>query len=146
MSILAAFVSTQFGRGTPTLSTDGVTDQGVNGVSGANARLRWGADGVLYSRRSTIDAGAEATVRDWLTPKLGMAQFEIRWTTVSGTLTTGTSGVWNNMGSDVNYAVNRAFGAGTGTNACTGNVEIRRASDGVVVAGPTLHSLTAQIV
>lgn len=146
MSILRTMVMAGNSRGTPTLSADSVTDTGTAGVSGANARFRWGLDGVLYTRRNTIDGGVEATLRNWINPRIGMSQFEIRWTTVSGSLTTGTSGVWNNMGSDQIYAVNRALGAGAGSTVCTGNVEIRRASDLVVVAGPTLHSLTAQIV
>lgn len=132
--------------GVPSLAGNSVTDQGVAGVSGAQARLTFGADGILRSLRNTLDGGVPAVVRDWLSPRIGMSQFEIRWTTTLGALSIGVSGTWYNMGSDVPFGVIRALGAGAGTTTCTGNVEIRRASDLVVVAGPSSHSVTATIV
>lgn len=67
---------------------------------------------------------------DWLSPKLGMGDYEARATITSGTLTSGTAGSWLNLGTTRSWNVQQS---GVGEKACTFTLEIRRASDGEVL-------------
>lgn len=65
----------------------------------------------------------------WLSPQVGMGQFEVRATLVSGSLTTGTTGSWLNLGTTRTWTVSRS---GEGVSAAVLTIEIRLASSGVV--------------
>jgi hypothetical protein len=69
------------------------------------------------------------------------ADYEIRWTNTSGTLSTGTVGAWLNLGTSRSWDVSRS---GVGGKSCTGTVEIRRASDSVVLATGSI-AITATV-
>lgn len=79
---------------------------------------------------------------DWVDPgAVGIgSDYEIRCTTISGTLAVGNTGVWEALSSAREYSVQRAT---NGTTTYSGTIEIRRASDSVVVASVTM-SLSAE--
>jgi hypothetical protein len=53
------------------------------------------------------------------------ADYEVRWTNTSGTLSTGTAGTWLSLSSNRQFLV---LFNGTGVKSCTGTVEIRMAA------------------
>lgn len=79
---------------------------------------------------------------DWITPQTNMANYESRVTVTSGTLTTGTEGAWQNLGTTRSWTKSRTVTAGS--SSCTFTLEIRRASDAVVVDSATI-TLTATL-
>jgi len=80
------------------------------------------------------------TVWAWLTGGVA-ADYEARWTNVSGTLTAGTAGSWQVLSTTREWNVQRSV---LGVKACQGTLEIRRVSDGVVMATATID-LSAEI-
>jgi hypothetical protein len=83
------------------------------------ASITFNADGT-YTRLN----GASG---NWATPTTGGvgAGYDIRWTNVSGTLTSGTAGTWQNLSSARTYGRNRV---GVGSATAVGTIEIRDAS------------------
>jgi hypothetical protein len=81
----------------------------------------------------TIDGGGGGS---WMVGLGGVASdYEIMWTNTSGTLSTGTAGVWLNLGTTRIFDVQRTT---VGGKSCTGTVQIRRASDSVVLASGSI--------
>lgn len=71
------------------------------------------------------------------------ADYEVRVTTASGTGFAGDAlATWLGLGSTRTWRLTRASPDGTTTG--TANVEIRRVSDSVVIAGPVTFTLTAE--
>lgn len=68
--------------------------------------------------------------------------YSILLTTTAGTLSSGTAGTYQNLGTSRTFAVTRTS---VGTKQWTGTVTIRRDIDSVVMAGPTNISLTATV-
>jgi hypothetical protein len=102
----------------------------------ATAVYTLGSDGNIYGTEisnTVIDRG------DWITPQTNMSSFECRATLVSGTLTSGTVGTWLNLGSNRTWTRTRTT---LGVSSTTMTVEIRRASDAVVVDSASI-TLTA---
>lgn len=74
---------------------------------------------------------------DWITPKAAAgAAYECRATLISGTLTSGTTGSWLALSTTRTWGVNS--GSPPGKKVCTFTLEIRRASDGVVLDTATI--------
>jgi hypothetical protein len=74
---------------------------------------------------------------DWIIPKTNMALYEARMTTVSGSLTSGTIGSWLALNVTRTWENTRS-GIGAGTTTYVGTLEIRRASDGLVMGTATI--------
>ncbi len=90
-----------------------------------------------YRLESDGDIGAtEANntvndVGDWIAPKTNMANYECRADVTSGTLSSGTTGAWQSLSTTRTWT---RINAGTGTIDAVFTLQIRRASDAVVVA------------
>jgi hypothetical protein len=86
--------------------------------------------------RTTLDA--ESGSKIWLTPQIGMNQYDVFATFLSGTLDPSSSltGVWLNLGTSRFWAANRASASGPGITAAAVRLTIRRALDQVTVFGP----------
>lgn len=94
----------------------------------SNGTARWGSDdsGPVYGPGQMV----------WLTPQTNMANYEVRATVLSGSLTSGTTGSWLNLGTTRSWYVFR--GGGPGTTSCVLFIEVRRTSDNVVVEEATI--------
>lgn len=95
----------------------------------ANAAITFAADGTYTSTDGTTNG-------NWFAPTTGGvgSGYEIRWTVVSGTLTTGTTGTWQSLSSPITYGRNRVA---LGFVTAVGTVEIRDASTLAVLATST---------
>jgi len=100
------------------------------GTATATYQLENDGDIGLCLGGNTIVAGG-----DWVTPATNVASYECRATVTSGALTSGTSGAWLNLATTRTWTLARAS-AGTSTTVFT--LEIRRASDGVVLDTATI--------
>lgn len=71
------------------------------------------------------------TIQNWINGgSVFVGQFESRWTTLTGSLSTGTAGTWQGLSTSRTWS---RTGVGVDTS-CTGTLEIRRISSGAVVA------------
>jgi hypothetical protein len=76
-------------------------------------------------------------IGDWITPKINMANYEVRATLNSGDTPSGSAlNSWLSLGTTRNWALIES-GAGS-SSSCSLNVEIRRASDGTVLDSATI--------
>lgn len=80
--------------------------------------------------------GAGSYAPQWLSGGGTPSNYDVRWTVVSGTLTTGTTGTWLNLGTTRNWTINA--GAGIGTKTAVGTVEIRDVGTLAVLATATI--------
>jgi hypothetical protein len=76
---------------------------------------------------------------DWITPQTNMANYECRADIVSGTLSTGTTGAWQSLSSTRTWTKQQVI---NGTSTVSFTLQIRRASDAVVMDSATV-TLTA---
>jgi hypothetical protein len=76
---------------------------------------------------------------DWISPQINMASYECRADVLSGTLTSGTTGAWINLGTTRTWTLQRTT---NGTSTASFTLQIRRASDAVVLDSATI-SLSA---
>ncbi len=89
-----------------------------------------------YRLESDGDIGAtEANntvndVGDWITPQTNMANYECRADVTSGTLSSGTTGAWQSLSTTRTWT---RINSGSGTIDAVFTLQIRRASDAVVV-------------
>jgi hypothetical protein len=103
----------------------------------ADALVRLTSGGII----ETVENGSVTNIGDWIDPKVNMALYEVRVTPTSGTLSSGNVNVWEALTSTRSWGVVQAA---VGSKVFTGTVEVRRASDSVVVATTTM-SLTATV-
>ena len=95
--------------------------------------MTFGSDGAV------IIAANSGAHTNWL--QFGAAaDYQIRVTTTTGTLSVGSAGIWNNF--PVTFAVSRTT---EGTKSWTGTIDIQRISGALLVAGPKNVSLTATV-
>lgn len=93
---------------------------------------------------TTLSAGVNGgPAANWLVSGTG-AQFWVRWTNTSGTLTTGTAGTWQQMNANRTFGVSFTLNS-TGSKVCTGTVEFATDSGGVNVVATGSITLTAQV-
>lgn len=111
-------------------ASQSATNVGAN----ATAELRFGATQV----QGRANGGALSNKYQWLFVG-ARANYDVRWTIVSGSPTTGPVGAWTNLASDVIWTLLRST---TGTISCTGTVEIRPAGGGATIDSATF-TLTA---
>ena len=102
------------------------------------AGIRLNSSGIVEISETTASWTAADT---WLLVGLN-SDFECRWTTDTGTLTSGTEATWEALSSTRTWTKQKT--GGVGSVSVTGTLEIRRASDGVVVATAAV-SITATI-
>lgn len=87
-------------------------------------------NGGVYSR--TTSPGSTTTIQNWIVGGSGLvSQYEARWTTLTGSLSSGTAGSWVSLSSTQTWT--RSAGAGADL-ICTGTLEIRHAATGIVSA------------
>lgn len=97
-----------------------------NANANATAELRFGASQV----QSRANGGALNNLFTWLISG-ARADYEVRWTVISGLPSSGPTGTWTNLGSDVVWTLIRTA---AGTISASGTVEIRPAGGGAVMA------------
>lgn len=97
----------------------------------AKSGVRLATDGTL----DWIFALGAANQYTWLTGSGVNSDYEARWTTTSGTLTSGTTGTWLGLGTLREWYVTRSSG---GTSTVVGTLEIRAASSLAVLATATI--------
>lgn len=97
-------------------------------------------DNAGLASETTLPGGTIGYAPEWLSAGTP-ANYDCRWTTLSGTLSTGTAGVWQNLGTT--RAWSRNAGAGVGVMTCSGTLEIRDAATLTVLATATI-TLTAE--
>lgn len=92
--------------------------------------------GVASGNSNPSGFGGGSYAPEWLT--LGTAaNYDARWTNVSGAPTTGTTGTWLNLGTSRSWTMDGP--GGMGTNVAIGTVEIRDAATLVVLATATIE-------
>lgn len=117
-----------------------LTPSDVASPGPAEASFSLESDGDIVSYTSTVGTVDEG---DWVTPKSAAgANFEVRATLNSGTLTSGTTGSWLALSSTRSWNVVQI---GSGSSTAQILVEIRRASTGTVLASCTVD-LTAEVL
>lgn len=94
--------------------------------------------GLAYGDEEAIAGPASYA---WLTGGDASA-YEVRADLTSGTFSSGTVGAWSPLSASQGWSVSKI---GVGGKAASFNLQIRRASDGVVVAGPVNISIHASV-
>jgi hypothetical protein len=113
-------------------------DSDVVDPADATCVYRLENDGDVMStngNNSVVDRG------DWIAPRVNMALFSARVTMISGTLSSGTTGSFLNLGTTREWQRNRTT---IGSNACSFTVDIQRDSNSVIVASATID-MTASV-
>ena len=89
-----------------------------------------------------VTGGTQTT--EWMLPNIAAyaARYEARATITGGTLTSGTTGSWINLGTTRTWARDRT---GIGSNSCTFTLEIRDASSLQVLDSASI-TLTAEVI
>jgi hypothetical protein len=97
---------------------------------------------ITFASNGTYSATGGAS-GNWGSPTTGGlgSGYDIRWTVVSGTLTTGTTGTWQSLSAGITYGRNRVA---VGIATASGTVEIRDASTLAVLATSTV-TLEAEV-
>lgn len=134
--VLRAFAGAATGGGTPVFTIT-ATDytRTVTDPSDATCSVTFGSNGQVAG---VADNG---TPYAWVTVA-SPGDYSILLTTTAGTLSTGTAGTYQNLGTSRTFGVTRTT---IGTKQWTGTATIRRDIDSVVMAGPTNISLTATV-
>lgn len=109
-----------------------ITDRTVSalglGIDGATATYSLNSDGTVRNQTGTV-------LEDWITPTSAAgADYEARATLTSGSISSGSTGVWEALSSTRSWTNERPPGSLDGTTSGVLLIEIRRASDGVVLA------------
>lgn len=113
-----------------------------NAVTPANAAsgIKLDSDGQVYR----LNGSTYTSVGTWLTGGGTSADYEGRWTTSTGSLSSGASGVWENLGTDQGWSRNNNSDT-PGAEVCTGTLEIRMAAAPNTVFTSSSVSLTATV-
>jgi hypothetical protein len=110
-------------------------------VSPANAGVDFSleSDGDIAVAETDDTGGVAVDQGDWLSPKTGMANFDVRCTIVSGTLTSGTcdGATWENLGTTRTWRRVRITDV-AGVDTVVMTLEIRRTSTGATVDTATV--------
>ena len=138
---LGAFVDTTTISGTVSnpVSLSNRTIAAFQNGGTATAAIQLNSNGIAYQGKN----GSFTTLAgEWL--RSGAAgDYESRWTTTSGTLTSGSNGAWENLGTTRTWTRNRVA---VGGESCIGTLEIRRASDGLVITSATIELYAENVV
>jgi len=116
----------------------------TNAEAPASAQFRFDNDGKIYEHDGASWTQVD-TVDDWVRPTTAAADYEIRYTAVTGTLGTttnfGTINTWYALTSDRYLSVTTS-GIGSQTATRTYTIEIRLAGSGSALA-TAMYTLTA---
>lgn len=110
-------------------------DDSVTDPTDALANLALETDGDI----AFVKSSGGGLLGDWIFPVIGVSNYEARMSTVSGSLTTGTAGVWQALSSNRTWGVSQNV---VGTNLYTGTLEIRHATSLVVLASTDAGGVT----
>jgi hypothetical protein len=114
-----------------TINATGTANTGFGGGTPAIAYYTVSSDGNVYP--------SPGTTYQWKNPGASASSYDIRFTLNSGTIGSGTTGSWLNLGSGAQVIVKtRSPGAGAGTDTANLTVEIRDSGTLVVLATKTL--------
>lgn len=93
----------------------------------------------------SVSAGTTpSSPANWLTGTGTGANYWIRWTNTSGTLSTGTAGSWLQLNANQTFGVSFTLNS-AGSKVCTGTVEIATDSGGANVIASGSITLNAQV-
>lgn len=108
-----------------------------------NAGFRFNPDGT-YDRYNVTGSTWTIGAGNWADPTTGGigSDYEIRCTTVSGTLSSGTAGVWESLSTAKSYVVTQSV---NGTKAYDGTIEIRPNSGTAVTSSAMSLTATAEV-
>ena len=123
----------QFFSGEPTISlapSYSVDDSAVSPFT-ATANFRLTNTGLIQQ----LTSFGTSTIGSWIDDTSLAGNYEARATLVSGTLSTGTAGVYQALSSTLTWGVSRGS---TGSKSCTFTLEIRKTSTGVVMDSSTV--------
>lgn len=115
---LAALVGSAYGGHTISLSNVSASSIG-SGVQTASYELTNAGD-----VRET-EGGATNDVGDWIAPKDSFANYEVRATLNTGSVDSGTTGSWLNLGTTRTWSVTDATAGAGGTKDADLTIEIR---------------------
>lgn len=102
-----------------------LTDQAVSeDTPGAAALAQYSVNASGAVQETTIGGGT-ATLESWITPALGMSNYEVRATLNSGTLDSGTTATWLNCGTTRSWSCQRLS---IGSQSANLTIEIRNAT------------------
>ena len=108
-----------------------IGDRHVYYGGGTPAEYHLNSDGNVYIRESSV----LTNIGEWITNAAYVNLFECRVTVTSGSLTFGTTGVWQSLSATRSWTRGAALGT---IQTCTFLLEIRNASTGVVVDSATI--------
>jgi hypothetical protein len=93
----------------------------------------------------SVSAGVlPSSPAQWLTGTGTGADYWVRWTNTSGSLTTGTAGTWQQLSGTRTFGVTRTLNT-AGSVVCTGTVEIATDSGGANIVATGSITLTALV-
>lgn len=107
--------------------------------STSTAQLQFANTGDI---NGTNGSNAVSDRGDWIAPKFNMSAYDIRVVLTSGTFTSGSNNVWENLGTTRTWT--KAGSVGGGVVSCNYTIEIRHAASGIVLVGPTAGGMTAE--
>lgn len=102
-------------------------------TGGAGYRLTSG--GLEESGTGTAASILYGTIGNWVTPTANANLYEVRATLNSGALSSGTTGSWLVLSSTRTWTVTRSI---VGVSSANLTIEVRRASDGVVLGSASV--------
>ena len=108
-----------------TVDLQNATQAANNFGAPATAELRFGATNV----QGRSNGGTLNNKYQWLFSG-SRASYDVRWTIVTGSPTTGPTGTWTNLASDVIWTLVLSV---NGSVSCTGTIEIRPAGGGATI-------------
>lgn len=122
--------------GSPAQGTSILYNDSVTGSTYAQWTI--GYDGWTYKRRTS---GASFRGQAWLSPQIGMNNYEVRATVASGDVPPGTIGAWLDLGASHTWG----WANQLTQKSCELTIEIRRKADAVVVSTVTISIFVAGI-
>jgi hypothetical protein len=138
--MLAGLLSTIGGPRVTLEATYTVSDSTISPTN-ASASFQLQSDGDVARITVSTGGGGTVDVGDWITPAAAAgANYEVRATVNSGSLTSGSTGTWLALSSTRTWSLDQTS---LGTSACELLIEIRLTSTGAVLDS-TVVSLSAE--
>jgi hypothetical protein len=119
-----------------TISIANVSVLAVSAILSPSAQYWLQSNGIIAYNNSGTNNVVDQD--PWITPQTNMANFEVRATLNSGALTSGTVGAWQSLSTTRQWVTTRNIASGSGSSTANLTIEIRRASDAVVVDTATI--------
>lgn len=100
-------------------------------LTDVTAGYQLGADGNIYSNILKNGVATNTDIGDWLSTKTGMSSYESMFTVLTGTITSGTTGVWQGQGSQRSFAKQTTL---HGSQTATVQVQVREIANHANIA------------